>query len=376
MCYNETRKLSEMIKKKAREVGFDLVGITTAEPFTEVKTVLQERDLSEFITQDIDLLTDPHLHLSNVKSIIALALSYATVESEEDYTEENYISIYARGKDYHKVMNVKMDELMDFIKKIRPAAGMKAYSDTGVLLDRAIACRAGLGWIGKNSNLINPTYGSYLFLGEILTDLELEADPEIMDRCGECELCLKSCPAGALTDQYHLQADRCISYLTQKKGILPEEERKLIGRNLWGCDTCQQVCPFNQAIPLDRHDEFKPQLKGDIKKILNFSKDEFDTAWSNSALIWRGLRILKRNTLINVANSGNNDYIPLLYQEIDNPSPLIRAYVVWALSVIAYRENKTKLREIYRNEQEEIVRAELEKIFTANKERNDDHDQS
>lgn len=375
MVNNNTRKITALIKEKAGEVGFDLVGITTAEPFYAARKILPERNLSEFIANDIELLTTPDLHLAGVRSIIALALSYASSAVQVQHQEECYISLYARGKDYHKVMAQKMAQLSEFIQEIRPGAKVKAYSDTGALLDRAISCRAGLGWIGKNNNLINPTYGSYLFLGEILTDLELTADQEITDRCGECELCLKSCPAGALIEQYHLEAKHCISYLTQKKGILPEEERKLIGRNLWGCDRCQQVCPFNQGVPVDRHPQFKARLTGDIQKILSFLKGGIEPAWRDSALFWQGLRILKRNSIINIVNSGNTDYIPLISREINNPSPLIRAYVVWALGELDYERNRTKLKALYQKEREGIVRAELAKIFAGkNKERSDDND--
>lgn len=353
--------LTEKIKDKAKEIGFDLVGITSAEPFRKALEILKKRELSEFTSKDLKMLTTPRLHLPGARTIISLAMSYASSERFTD--EEAYIALYARGRDYHHVFREKMELLMDYIKELRIDARMKAYTDTGPILEREIARRAGLGWIGKNNNLINPRFGSYLFLGEILTNLDLELDQEIEPGCGHCERCIQSCPGNALIEPYYLDPEQCISYLTQKRGILPEQERKKIGRNLWGCDTCQRVCPYNRDIPVDLHLEFTPLLKGDFKKVLGFMKHKMELKWQESALSWRGLRILKRNTLINIANSGNNEYIPLLEKELNNPSPVLRVYAVWALGELGSENSRKILRELYRSEKDQRVRKEIKEAL-------------
>lgn len=321
-------ELTEMIKEKAYNLGFDLVGITHSGPFIKAREVLQSRNLSSFINPDIDLLTDPVLHLPSARSIISVALSYASIQKDDGCM--SYIAYYARGKDYHRVMENKMNQLMDYIREIKPGTEMKAFADTGPLLDREVALRAGLGWIGKNNILISPDYGSMLVLGEILTSLDLEYDEQISDRCGSCQECIKNCPGGALKEPYTLEYDRCVSYLTQKKGVLKKEERRLIGTNLWGCDSCQLACPYNRDVPVDLHPEFYPAIKGDVTKVFNFNENSLEKEWKDSALYWRGLRTLRRNSLINMAHLGDNEYITLIKKGLEDPSPVIRAYAVWA----------------------------------------------
>ncbi len=364
------------IKQKAKELGFDLVGICSADPFTRAYRNIKDRKLSEFVKDDKEKLTDPRKHLASANSIIALAISYASKDinldddKDKQVREENankqFISLYARGIDYHQIINKKMDQLLFYIKTINPEVEAVAYSDTGAILDREVAYRAGLGWIGKNNNLINPTYGSYLFLGEIITNLELNFDKTMESQCGNCNRCLSACPAKALRP-FHLEPDKCLSYITQKKGILPEKEREDIDNRLWGCDTCLDVCPYNQNIPVNIHKEFIPVLEGDIEKILEFSKNNISQEWRNSALSWRGLRILKRNTIINIGNKGDNDYIPLLEKTLKNPSPILRAYAVWALGKMHNNLIKNIIRNHYKNEKSDIVLLEIENILNKDK---------
>ncbi|MTI61131.1 MAG: tRNA epoxyqueuosine(34) reductase QueG [Firmicutes bacterium] len=358
--------LAKIIKKEAINIGFDLVGITSAEPFRDTAKRLNNRKLSSFIKNDIELLTKPRLHLPSARSIIAVALSYA---SSQKYNGDCYISIYARGRDYHHVMKNKLEKLMGFIREIVPGVDMLAYSDTGPLLDRMIASRAGLGWIGKNNNLINPVYGSYLFLGEILTNLELEHNQPLNNQCCNCNLCIKNCPSSALMEAYHLRADRCISYLTQKKGIIPEEEREVINSHLWGCDNCQDFCPYNKNVPTDLHEEFTPLLKAELSEILRIDNLAERDLWTNSALYWRGPRILKRNAIINIANNRDRCYLSDLIQKIDDPSPIIRFYTAWAVGKIASKEYIKTLNNRLLEEKDKDVRNELKKAINRIKRR-------
>ncbi len=355
------------IKQKAKEIGFDLVGICSPEPFTRAYSLIKKRKLSEFVSDNIEQLTTPREHLSSARSIISLGISYASKDDVIDNTQnkntcKQFISLYARGIDYHKIINEKMDRLLAYLNKIDPQVEAVAYSDTGAILDREIAYRAGLGWIGKNNNLINPKYGSYLFLGEIITNLVLKYDKAMEAQCGNCNRCLIKCPAGALK-AYHLDPDKCLSYITQKKGILTEEERKDIDNRLWGCDTCLDVCPYNNDIPVNIHKEFIPVLESDIETILQFTKNNIPLEWKNSALSWRGLRILKRNTIINLGNKGDNEYIPLLERVLKNPSPILRAYAVWALGQIKADGIIIIIKEHYKSEHNKIVLKEIKNIL-------------
>lgn len=372
--YNK-QNITLEIKQKAKKIGFDLVGVCSAKPFTRAYKILKNRKLSEFVNENKEKLTDPSKHLASAKSIIALGISYASKVNIIDNKKskqsgknsyKQFISLYARGIDYHQIINKKMDKLIAHLNSINPEVEVVAYSDTGSILDREAAYRAGLGWIGKNNNLINPKYGSYLFLGEIITNLELKFDKVVEAQCGNCTRCLSACPAKAL-NPYHLDPDKCLSYLTQKKGILTEKEREDINNRLWGCDTCLDVCPYNNDIPLNTHQEFIPVLEGNIKKILQFTKNDIPLEWKNSALSWRGLRILKRNTIINIGNKGDNEYIPLLEKSLKDPSPILRAYAVWALGKMQSDKIIIIIKKHYENEKSNIVLTEIENILNKNK---------
>lgn len=361
--YKENKiELTKNIKEKALEVGFDLVGITSAKPFVRAQKILKKRKKGKLSINDIKLWTTPSLHLSSAKSIIALGLSYAT--SNKSFKKcgiekDSVISLYARGKDYHHVIDKKQKKLIRYIKDIKPEAKLIDYCDTGKILDREVAYRAGLGWIGKNNNIINPQYGSYLFLGEIITNLELVSDKPVKPQCNNCKKCLENCPGQALVSPYKLDPDKCISFLTQKKGILSKEQKKKIDNRLWGCDICMETCPYNKNVPVDIHPEFKPIIKGDINKLLNFSCNNIEEKWLNSALSWRGLRILKRNALINIANSGKIIYIPLLEKILTHPSLILRRYAVWALGEIKGQKAKKVLSKRLEIENEKIVIKEI-----------------
>lgn len=365
----DKKEITINIKNKAKELGFDLVGVCSAEPFRKAYQNIKNRELSDFIDDNKELLTTPKEHLKTAKSIIALGISYAsskkTTNSEEllNQKENQYIALYARGMDYHKFMNDKMKELIDYMKILTVNLETIAYSDTGAILDREAAYRAGLGWIGKNNNLINPDFGSYLFLGEIITNMELEYDKPLESKCGDCDLCLRKCPTNALRP-YKLNHEMCLSFITQKRGILTEEERNIIGSRLWGCDTCLEVCPYNKDIPLDLHNEFTPVIKGNIKEMLMFTKQNLPSEWKNSALYWRGLRILKRNTIINIGNKKYVEFIPLLKNELSNPSPVIRAYTLWALGQFQNDEIITVIKKHEKKENDPLVKKEIKKILS------------
>jgi epoxyqueuosine reductase len=343
-----------------------LVGITTAAPFKKAYTILKQRkksnNLPDFMNENLKLITHPYLVLPSAQSIISVGMSYATEIPEN---EEAYISQYARGLDYHDILKKKLKNLVDFINSLVDyEIENKFYTDTGPLLEREFAKRAGLGWIGKNNNLINPKYGSYLFLGEIITSLKLNpSHKQIKNGCHDCNLCLQNCKGKALIKPYTLNNNKCISYLTQKKGILPEIERNKIDNYLWGCDDCQKNCPYNKNIPKDLHSEFIPVIRADLKKILNFKNNKLPKSWIKAPLSWRGGRILKRNALIIIKNKGYLQYIELVRRELNNSSPILRAYAIWALYHIDPQFKRKDLVDYYSKENDKIVLNEIKKII-------------
>lgn len=256
---------AQKIKEKARALGFELVGIVRAHPAPDADFFRWWLDQGYagtmgYLKRGEERRTDPDKVLAGVRSVICCGLNY--------YTDSPGVPIsrYAQGEDYHQVVGERLKGLEEFIvREIDPTAKTKAYVDTGPVLEKSYAARAGLGWIGKNTILINDGVGSFVFLGEILTTLEFaesDYDRPALDQCGTCTKCLDACPTAALVEPHILDARRCISYLTTAfKGPLSEEQRGMIGRHEYGCDICQEVCPYNEWIPVTRLSEFQPRLR-------------------------------------------------------------------------------------------------------------------
>jgi epoxyqueuosine reductase len=261
---------SATIKQRALEVGFDLVGIAPPSALKDLEFLPQW--IKKGYGGEMSYLSnprreDPRLVLPSVKSIICVGLIYNTThpystetagltsserdlpspsESTSDAPPRGWISRYAWGKDYHKVMRKKLEQLRATLEQIDRGVETRVYVDTGPIMERAFARLSGIGWMGKNTCVINEQKGSWFFLGVILTNLELELDIPAPDRCGSCTRCLEACPTGALTEPYVMDASRCIAYLNiELRGAIPAEFRTAIGRNVFGCDICQDVCPWN-----------------------------------------------------------------------------------------------------------------------------------
>jgi epoxyqueuosine reductase len=260
------------------------------------------------------------------------------------------VARYARGDDYHDLMTAKLGELQAWLgaQVGAPVAG-KPYVDTGPILERDLARRAGLGWFGKNTNLINPNTGSFFFLGALLVDLELPADaPFDADRCGSCTRCLDACPTQALVEPRMLDATRCISYLTiELKGDIPEELRAPLGDMVYGCDICQDVCPWNAkfATTLAADSPFVPReaLGGRdartlAREILGMTQENFASAFKGSPMKRAKLRGLKRNAAVVLGNAGAPEDVDALTRALDDAEPLVREHAVWALARLATRD--------------------------------------
>ncbi len=253
---------SSRIKQRAKELGFELVGIAPAQPPPDYDFFLWWLDQGfagtmDYLKRGAEKRGDPEKILPGVRSIVCCGINYYT-EGKSDG-----ISRYVWGEDYHEVVGERLEALEKFIQEIAPTAKTRRYVDTGPLLERSYAAKSGLGWIGKNSCLINNGIGSYVFLGEVLTTLdftESEYDRPVPDQCGTCRKCLEACPTQALVEPYVLDSNRCISYLTiEYRGDFSPEQEKMVGDHLYGCDICQEVCPYNERIPATPLKAFQPR---------------------------------------------------------------------------------------------------------------------
>jgi epoxyqueuosine reductase len=274
--------------------------------------------------------------MPETQSIVLTGMNYYPGTFPPTEGSRGRVSRYAWGADYHDVILRKLHQLAEWIDgQLERRLTYRAYVDTGPLLERELAQRAGLGWMGKNTNLISPKMGSYFFLGELLLDLELEPDaPFAEDRCGTCTACLDACPTGALTAPRTLDARRCISYLTiEQRGAIPEGIRPLIGDWVFGCDVCQEVCPWNGRFARPaREPAFKPvHATLDLVEMLTLDEDAFRNRFRETPL-WRARRAgLLRNAAVVLGNLGDATAVPALERALSDPEPVVARHAIWAL---------------------------------------------
>jgi epoxyqueuosine reductase len=338
--------LSQLIKAQAFGLGFDLAGIARLGPAETAAAF--ETWVARGFAGDMDYLPrwadkrkDTRLPYSGATSAIVAGLNYGGTSAPGP------IARYARGDDYHDVMWTMLDSLHAWIDQCvgRPTRG-KAYVDTGPILERDLARRAGLGWQAKNTNLINPQIGSFFFIGALFLELDLEPDtPFEADRCGTCRRCIEACPTNAILEPRLLDATRCISYLTiETKGSIPVEYRKSIGDLMYGCDICQDVCPWNVSFAKELAvDQFAPRsaLEKDARAlardILAMGEEEFRVAFKGSAMKRARLRGLKRNAATVLGNIGSADDVEILSQTSQESEPMVREHAEWAIAAIESR---------------------------------------
>lgn len=347
--------LAEAVKAKAQELGFDLVGITSAEPSAfaeEYREWIAQGHAGEmdYLTRNLHRRLDPRELLPDARSILVVGMNYYTDDDDmrEGDSERAVFARYARGDDYHDVMTERLRLLLDFLKA-EAGAGTegRVYVDTGPLLEREVARRAGLGWFGKNTMLINTRRGSYFFLGEIVTNVALATDTPAVGGCGTCTRCLDACPTGAIIAPYQLDARRCLSYLTiELKGAIPEELRPAIatsGNRIYGCDICQEVCPFNRPASAARYPTLAPTeepafqprkvtVNSKVTDLLSMTDEDFRAAFKNSPVKRAKRRGLLRNAATALSASNDPEVEQRLEQAAKNdPEPLVREHIEWAL---------------------------------------------
>lgn len=275
--------------------------------------------------------------------------------------DRGYLSVYARHRDYHDVLKGRLKELAGWIAA-RFRAQVKVFVDTAPLLEKPLAQQAGLGWQGKHTNLVSRGFGSWLFLGEILTDLELPADPPERDRCGSCRRCLEVCPTGAFPAPYRLDARRCVSYLTiEHKGPIPRELRPLLGNRIYGCDDCLAVCPWNKfaSTAAELKLRHRPDLVApSLAELAALDDAAFRQRFSGSPVKRIGRDRFVRNVLVAIGNSGEPALAGAAERLLGDPSPLVRGAAVWALSRLAGGATLRQLRARHAAEPDPEVRAE------------------
>jgi epoxyqueuosine reductase len=335
--------LEVRLKEQAGRLGFDLAGIAPAaeaDDFPQLRAWLERG-----FAGDMDYLhrhAEAHRHpasvLPEVRSVIMVALNYKPAD-EELAESTARIARYARGADYHDVLRQRLRALLAWLQGEIPGCRGRGVVDTAPLLERDFARRAGLGWIGKNTMLLNKRLGSYFFLGALLVDVELQSDaPHETSHCGTCTACLEACPTGAFVGPGQLDARRCISYLTiELRGSVPEELRPQVGDWLFGCDVCQEVCPWNRKGPAGSEPALQARaelLALDPAELLGLSDDEFRRRFRGTALMRAKRRGLLRNAALVLGNRGDPDALPALRRALHDAEPLVRDAAQWAIERI------------------------------------------
>ncbi len=376
--------LTTRLKEQARGLGFGLVGIATVEPSDHLG--LYRRWLKDEMHGDMAYLAredavarraDLRGTLPSVRSAVVVAHEYFQEDPPGVPSDpaRGVIARYARGQDYHGVIKERLVELHRWIEAFleRPVEG-RAYVDTGPILEREMALRAGVGWFGKNTMLIHPKQGSYFFLGLLLLDLELDADaPFEEDHCGTCRSCLDACPTGALLGRDAsgapvMDAPRCISYLTiEHRGPIPVELRPLMGNRVYGCDICQEVCPWNERFARPAEEEAYgvregldgPALIALADKLLSLDEREFREVFRDSAIERAKRAGLLRNVCVALGNWAAEDAVAVLVRALDDDDALVRGHAAWALGRIGTDEARESLLGMQQQEAIDWVRQEI-----------------
>jgi len=367
--------LRERIRARARALGFDTIGFARAEAHPDEERLRAWLDAGRhgtmgWMARDPSRRADPRAVLEEARTVISLAIGYyrgdwpAQESPAQDSPAHGLIARYAWGRDYHKVIRKRLLALAESIRDQSLRPGFLAYVDTGPVLDRAWAERSGIGWIGKNTNLIRKGAGSWFFLGEILTDLELPSDAPARNYCGTCTRCIAACPTGAIVAPYQLDARRCVSYLTiEHKGAIPLELRPAIGARIFGCDDCQEVCPWNRfAVPTAEPDfaERAEQQTPELIPLLALDDEGFRTRYAGTALRRAGRNRFVRNVAVALGNVGDARAIAALEAALrEDEDPLVRGYAAWALGRIGGDLARDALERAAARETEPAVLSEI-----------------
>jgi epoxyqueuosine reductase len=371
---NQPNELLQELSLIARELGFVGMGVSSIEPLTQGAEALDSWLTQEYHGEMTYMgnhprRDDPTMMLDEAKTLLVVALPYDREDLTEPTSERprGVIARYARGRDYHEVLREKLLELADRLTALleRPVISRPCV-DTAPLLEREYAARAGIGFIAKNTMLIMPSAGSYVLLGELLLDIELPPSTPISPKCGQCTQCLDRCPTRAFVGPHILDARKCISYFTiELKGPIPREFRKSIGDHVFGCDICQEVCPFNASSkPRPGAPSLAPhskQVSPDLVDLLTLTSGDYRRLVKNTAMRRTTRPQLMRNAAVALGNSGMSSVVPALTQALEsNPYPLARGHIAWALGQLPSSESKQALEKALPIETDTWVREEIE----------------
>lgn len=365
--------LKKDIIEYSKKIGIDKIGFASADVFTELKQRLMEREklnyASGFEKGSVEERTEPKQLMDGAKSIISIALAYPSkINNPPKSKPGERRGIFCRaswGTDYHHVLRDRLEKLAAYIQTRVPQFEYKTMVDTGELSDRAVAERAGIGFSGKNTMIITKEFGSWVYLGEMITNIPFIPDKPIEDSCGDCRICLDACPTGAIVQGGQLNAQRCLAFLTQTKDFLPDEFRTKIGTRVYGCDTCQAVCPYNKGIDFHLHEEFEadPEVaKPLLRPMLKMSNREFREKFGAVSGFWRGKNPLQRNAMIGLAHfkdeTAVDDLIAVMMEDV---RPVIRGTAAWALGKIGTKKAREAIKRALIKEKDERVIVEMEK---------------
>ncbi len=364
----------ETLHKESRELGFDALGIASPELGDNAgrfQQWLKDQFDGEmaYLKRGEAKRMDPDLVLPGVKSILCLRTKYFTRSRTLDFLHnksEGDISNYAWNLDYHDLIQPRLKQLEAVLSELFPGCTTKSYVDTGPVLEKPLAEKAGLGWIGKHTNLLTEGLGSYYFLSEILIDVELPRSQSATDHCGTCTSCIDICPTQAIVAPYILDSRKCISYLTiELKGVIPVEFRKAIGNRIYGCDDCQIVCPWNSYATTTSEPAFQ-EREGTrmLVELMQMDDEDFRARFRKSPVKRIKRRGLLRNVAIALGNSGDPAAVPVLTNSLTDQEPLIRAHSVWGLGQLLGREAAALVNKALQGETEEMVLNEIEDLKT------------
>jgi epoxyqueuosine reductase len=370
----EVDALSARIKSEAQRLGFELVGFSPAKVSPHEESFVQwlRRGFAgemDYLKRSEEVRRNPLTLMPWAVSVVSVGMNYFTpfIRPEVSPEPQGWISRYAWGDDYHDVIKNRLERLLELVRDGHDGrVEGRVFVDSGPVLERGFAGVAGIGWIGKNTHLISPKRGSWFFLGELFLSLPLAYDQAIRERCGRCDLCLKACPTGAFAGPYVLDARRCISYLTiELKDSIPHHLRPLIDNHIFGCDICQEICPYNVKAMPTKEASFAPReglYAPDLIPLLSLTAEEFRRRFHNSPIRRAKRRGLLRNVAVALGNLKSRAAVPALVRALNDEEPLVRGHAAWALGQIGTAEafaglQKRRLRETEAGVNEEIEAA-------------------
>ena len=338
--------MKETVRQRAFDLGFDLCRFTTAEApasaghFTKWLEAGRHGEMG-YLARNSPKRIDPQAVLPGAQSVIMVAVNYLPAASSPSAVGHGVVARYARHADYHEIMGSALHQLSGALEQLVPASRSLWYVDTGPILERDLAQRAGIGFVGKHTNVISRKLGNWIFLGAILTTVEFTPDEPEHNRCGSCTRCLSACPTGAIVAPFQLDARKCISYLTiELKGSIPEALRTALGNRIYGCDDCLAACPWNRFAQAGKM--MRPFYRGDLDQpelleLLGLDADGFKARFRGTPILRTKRRGLLRNVCVALGNTGDEKALPALQRAALDAEPLIAEHAVWAIQQIEGR---------------------------------------